>query len=241
MSSLFAALGTASSSLDVLQRAMGVVQNNVTNASTPGYVTQSLILNARPFDPSGNLWGGVQAGGTQSARDVFAEQSVWQANQQAGAASELASSLSSLQQQFDVSGKTGVPGALSGLYSAFSAWSTSPTDTTARQQVITAAQGVAQAFNQTASSIGQIQSQTDQQISSTVTQVNQLTKQIATMNAAIRSGSKNDGGLNAQLYNTLEQLSNLVPVNVHNESDGTVTVLLGGQLPLVIGKTANNL
>src|SRR6185437_1877893 len=103
MSSLFAALGTASSSLDVLQRAMGVVQNNVTNASTPGYVTQSLILNARPFDPSGNLWGGVQAGGTQSARDVFAEQSVWQANQQAGAASELASSLSLLQQQFDVS------------------------------------------------------------------------------------------------------------------------------------------
>jgi len=241
MSSLFAALGTASSSLDVLQRAMGVVQNNVTNASTPGYVTQSLILNARPFDPSGNLWGGVQAGGTQSARDVFAEQSVWQANQQAGAASELASSLSLLQQQFDVSGKTGVPGALSGLYSAFSAWSTSPSDTTARQQVITAAQAVAQAFNQTASSIGQIQSQTDQQISSTVTQVNQLTSQIATMNAAIRSGSKNDSGLNAQLYNTLEQLSNLVPVNVHNESDGTVTVLLGGQLPLVIGKTANNL
>ncbi len=241
MGSLFAALGTASGSLDVLQRAMGVVQNNVTNASTPGYVTQNLILNARPFDPAGNLWGGVQAGGVQSARDVFAEQAVWQANQQAGAASIQSSSLSLLQQQFDVSGKTGVPGALSALYSAFSAWSTSPTDTTARQQVITAAQGVAAAFNQTASGIGQIQSQADQQIANTVTQVNQLASQIATMNAAIRSGSKNDGGLDAQLYNTLEQLSNLAPVNVHNESDGTVTVLLGGQLPLVIGKTANSL
>lgn len=241
MSSLFAALGTAASSLDVMERAMGVVQNNVTNASTPGYVTQSLILNASPFDPTKNTWGGVMAGGVESSRDVFAEQAVWQANQQVGAASQQATSLSLLEQQFDVSGKSGIPAALSTLYSAFSAWSTSPTDGTSRQQVINAAQGVAQAFNQASSAVAQLQSQTIQQISTTAAQVNNLTSQIASMNADIRSGSKNDAGLDAQLYNSLEQLSGLVPINVRNESDGTVTVLMDGQVPLVIGKTSNAL
>jgi flagellar hook-associated protein FlgK len=57
---LFAALGTAANALDAMQQAMGVIQNNVTNASTPGYVNQTLILNASAFDPTHGLIGGVQ-------------------------------------------------------------------------------------------------------------------------------------------------------------------------------------
>jgi flagellar hook-associated protein 1 FlgK len=128
------------------------------------------------------------------------------------------------------------------LYSAFSAWSSNPTDATAEQQVLTAAQGVAQVFNQTASSIAGIRSQTDQSIEGTVTQVNQLTNQIASINSQIRSaGPGGDAGASAQLYSSLEQLSNLVPIQVQNESDGTVTVLMGGQAPLVIGGTQQSL
>ncbi len=237
MGTLFAALGTASNALDVLQKAIGVTQNNVSNATTPGYVTQTLNFSASPFAPTENLWGGVQAAGVQNSRDVYAEQAVWSANEQAGAATQESSSLSLLQGQFDVSGKTGIPSALSGLYSAFSAWNSNPTDATAQQQVLTAAQGVAQVFNQTASSIAGIRSQTDQSIESTVTQINQLTTQIASINSQIRGEGSSDAGASAQLYSSLEQLSNLVPIQVQNESDGTVTVLLGGQAPLVIGET----
>src|SRR5579875_2887280 len=138
MSSLFASLSTASSALDVLEQAMGVVQSNITNASTPGYVTQTLNLSADPFDASENLWGGVQSDGVQSSRNQFAEESVWNQSQLLGNATQQASSLSSLESLFDVSGQSGIPAALSNLYSAFSAWSTTPTDATAQQQVITA-------------------------------------------------------------------------------------------------------
>jgi flagellar hook-associated protein 1 len=237
--SLFAALGTASNALDVLEKAIGVTQNNVSNASTPGYVTQTLQLSASPFAPTENLWGGVETNGVQSSRDTYAEQAVWSANEQAGAATAESSSLSLLQNQFDVSGKTGIPSALSALYSAFSAWSANPTDTTRQQQVLTAAQGLAQSFNQTASSIAGIRSQTDQSIESTVTQVNQLAGQIAAINNQIRSAGPNGAG--AQLYSSLEQLSNLVPIQVQHESDGTVTVLMDGQVPLVIGGTQQSL
>ena len=121
MSSLFASLNTASNALDVIGQAIGVVQNNVSNASTPGYVTQTLNLTASLFDASGNLWGGVQASGVDNSRSIYAEQSVWSANQQAGQSSQEATSLNSLQSFFDVSGTSGVPSALSSLYSAFRA------------------------------------------------------------------------------------------------------------------------
>lgn len=239
MASLFTALGSASNSLDVLQQAIGVVQNNVTNATTPGYVTQTLQLAARSFDPSGNLWGGVEATGTQSARDVYAEQSVWSANQQSGYSSQQSASLNELQKIFDVTGQTGVPGALSTLYSAFSAWSASPSNAAAQQGVLTAAQGLASAFTQTFSQAQQISSDTDKQITSSVAQLNQDTAQIATINGKIRTGGGNDAGLQAQLYTTLQDISGLAPVTVNFESDGTATVLLGGQSPLVQGTTQN--
>ncbi len=239
MASLFTALRTAGNSLDVLEQAIGVVQNNVTNATTPGYVTQSLRLSAQPFDPSGNLWGGVTSTGVQSSRDVYAEQSVWSANQQSGYSSQQSASLNQLQQIFDVTGQSGVPGALSNLYSVFSAWSTNPSNATAQQSVITAAQGLSAAFSQTFNQAQQISSDTDKQLTSSVNQLNQDTAQIATINQEIRTSAGSDAGLQSQLYNALQDISGLAPVTVNIESDGTATVLLGGQSPLVQGATQN--
>jgi hypothetical protein len=84
MASLFSSLGIAGGSLDVLQQAIGVIQNNVTNATTPGYVTQTQELASLAFNPSQSEYGGVEATGVQSARDSYAEQSVWSASQQSG-------------------------------------------------------------------------------------------------------------------------------------------------------------
>ncbi len=241
MANLFGALGTVSDAMNVLEQAMGVVQNNVSNASTPGYVTQTLSLNAASFDPSQNLMGGVSAGNVTSARNNFAEASVWAANQQVGSATQQSASLQSLQSLFDVSGSSGIPATLSTLYSAFSAWSTNPSSSTAQQQVITAAQGVAQAFNTTSSGITAVRSQAQQQTQSTVTQINQLGAQIASINGEIRDGGQNDAGLQAQLYNNLEQLSNLTAITAQTASDGTVSVLMNGQVPLVMGQTQTTL
>lgn len=241
MSSLFASLSTASSALDLMEQAMGVVQGNITNASTPGYVTQTLNIGADPFDPSENLWGGVQSEGVQSSRNQFAEESVWNQSQLLGNTTQQASSLSSLESLFDVSGQSGIPAALSNLYSAFSAWSTTPADATDQQQVINAAQGIAQEFNSVAAGIAQLSTQTDQQLASTVDQINQLAGQIAVINGQIRNGGQNDAGLQANLYNALEQLSSLTNISVMNEGDGTVTVLMDGQTPLVLGTTQTQL
>lgn len=234
MSTLFASLNTASGALQVLEQAIGVVQNNVSNSSTAGYVTQTQNMTAA-------VTGGVQASGVDSSRNVYAEQSVWSANEQAGESTQLASSLNSLQSYFDVSGTSGVPAALSGLYSAFSSWSNDPTSATSQQQVITAATTFAQSLNETATNVDQLQSQTDAQLSSTVSQINDLTSQIASINSEIQKGGRQSAGVQTQLYNALEQLSNLAPITVSTASDGTATVLLGGQAPLVSGTKSHAL
>jgi len=238
---LFTSLNLAANSLEVIQQSIGVIQNNVTNASTPGYVQQNPTMLAAAFNPAADLAGGVRFGPVQSTRNQFAETAVRNQNALLGTATSAASNLNSLQQDFSVSGTSGIPAALSGLFSAFSSWATSPSDPTAQQGVITAAQQVAQEFNNTAGAVAQVASSTSQQIQNTVTQINALTAQIQQVNVQLRSGDTGDAGLDAQLNNDLESLSNLVGIDVHYQSDGTVNVLLGGQTPLVMGTTQNQL
>src|SRR5579875_1528752 len=226
--------------MGVFEQEMAITQNNVRNASTPGYVTQTLNVNASPFQLTEGLMGGVSAGNVQSSRNIYAEEAVWSQNELLGTATQQSASLDTLQQTFDVSGTSGIPGALSGLYSAFSAWSTTPTDPTAQQQVLSAAQQVAQAFNQASTAINQQESQTDTQIGSTVSQINQLSSQIAGLNQQIQNGDRNDAGTDAQLYNDLEQLSNLTTISVQTQTDGSVTVLMGGQTPLCRARPLTN-
>ena len=80
MASLSSSLVTASSAMDAMQEAMAVIQNNVVNASTPGYVTQTLTLNSQSFDPTENIFGGVEAGAVVSSRNQAAEENVWSHN-----------------------------------------------------------------------------------------------------------------------------------------------------------------
>jgi flagellar hook-associated protein 1 FlgK len=237
MSSIFAAIGTAGNALDVLEQAMATIQNNVTNATTPGYVTQTLQINSAMFDPTQNSWGGILAGNVQSARNLFAENTVWSANEQVGSATQQSTMLQGLQQNFDVTGNSGIPGALSGLYSAFSSWSANPTSGSTQQQVINAAQNVAKAINTTAANTATVRTQAQQNTQNAVAQINQLSSQIAALNGQIRNGHSSDAGLQAQLYTNLETLSNLVDISVQAQNDGTANVLMGGQVSLVEGST----
>ena len=75
--SLFAALQSSATALNAFDKAINVVQTNVTNASTPSYVTQRV-------DMATTLTGGVMASPVQDSRSNFAERYVWSQSQQLG-------------------------------------------------------------------------------------------------------------------------------------------------------------
>src|SRR6478609_1093309 len=128
MSNLLNSLLSSASALGAYDQVLQVTQNNVANASTPGFVKHRQTLLAMPFDPATGLTGGVRAGEVQSARGAYADQSVRHQLELLGEAEQQVESLTSLQSVFDISGGSGIPRALNGLYQSLSAWAQSPND-----------------------------------------------------------------------------------------------------------------
>uniref|UniRef100_Q01QL6 Flagellar hook-associated protein 1 n=1 Tax=Solibacter usitatus (strain Ellin6076) TaxID=234267 RepID=Q01QL6_SOLUE len=235
MSNLLASLVSSANTLQAYGRVLEATQNNVSNASTPGYAKQSIELYALPFDPQGGATGGVRAGTLQSARNEYAEQAVRNQTTGLGYQQQLADSLTVLQTNFDITGNQGIPQALNSLLQSFSAWGASPDDPSARQTVLQRADALAQAFNQTANSVSSVSRDTERQVGDTVGQINQLVGQLKGYNQLALQGNKNDAGLSARVHSALEQLSSLADVQAVFIDDGSVSLTIGGQTPLLIG------
>jgi len=238
MATITSSLMSASGALDAFTEALSVVENNVANASTPDYASQSEDFVPLELNPSQGLPGGVKAGQLISSRDEYAEQAVQQQTTLLGQAQQDVNSLTSIQSLFDISGNSGIPAALNNLFSAFSAWGQTPDSSVAQQNVIQQATAVANAFQQTATGLETAAYDTRQQLQATVDQVNQFASQMAGFNQQIMNGNRADPALDAEVHSTLDQLSNDGSISATQQSDGTWTVLLNGQTPLVMESQA---
>ncbi|HYL76995.1 MAG TPA: flagellar hook-associated protein FlgK [Bryobacteraceae bacterium] len=235
MGNLLASLLNTSNALRVYSQALTVSQNNVVNASTPGYAKQTQGLEAMPFDVTVGLPGGVMAGPVLSARDGFAEKSVREQQTALDLYQQKTTDLTPLETYFDLSGTSGIGPDISGLFQRFSQLSVSPNDAVARQGVIDQANTVAQSFRNTAMGLAGQGTSLDQESRSTIDSINRLAGIIAEVNAHNRvdpSGSV-DAGVDAQLNSALEEMSQLVNFTALQQPDGTIAVYLGGQSPLV--------
>jgi flagellar hook-associated protein 1 FlgK len=232
--SILSTLRNTINTFDALSRAVDVTQNNIANASSPGYVRQSLQFTARPFE-LGSLPGGVSAGSLQSSRQEYAERNVRQQIERNGDLTQTRELLDSLELVFDVTGKTGVTASMSGLFASFSAWSIKPNDMGARQSVISSLEQAAQTFNTAAAAITRETVAVENITRSTVSEINRLVGVVRDLNVSRRGLASPDPGMEARLYSTLEELSGLVNYTANVEEDGSVSLSLGGQYPLLVG------
>ena len=238
MANLISTLMTTGGSLNAFTQALNVVQNNVANASTPGYASQTQSLEAMKFDPVDGFTGGVVAGQIVTSRNEYVEKTVQQQTSLLGQAQQDVNGLTDIESQFDITGNSGITAAFNSLFNAFSAWAQTPTSAVEQQSVIQQATNVAQAFQQAASGLTAVFRNVDGQMQATVANVNHIATQLAGFNQQIMQGDRNDAGLDAQIHSTLEQLSSYGSVTASQLSDGTWTVLLNGQTPLVLADRA---
>ena len=89
MASILTSLLNSANAIDVMDRQLAVLQNNVSNASTPGYARQTQSLQAMPMELDSGLLGGVTAGPVLSARSEYAEETVRRQNSLFGSAEPL--------------------------------------------------------------------------------------------------------------------------------------------------------
>jgi flagellar hook-associated protein 1 FlgK len=238
MASLLSSLQTSSAALAVFTRALSVDQTNVANASTPGYAAQT--ANISPIDVSGNGGSGDFVS-VSSNSSTLADASVQAASSQASDSQTQAQQLSPINQLFDITGSSGILAAFQQFSTAFSSLAVTPNDPTLQANALSAAGNVASAFQTVASGLDTQQSQIDSSIQSTTAQINTLAGQIRQLNVKAASESQIDPSTDASLRSDLDQLSSLVDITVNKSANGTVSVLAGGEVPLVIGDQAYTL
>ena len=119
MSSLSTTLFNAANAMQVYERAFNVIENNITNANTPGYVTQDQSLVAQPFNPAEGISGGVTAGPMISARSQYLEQAVRNQQEALGSSQQTAADLGQLQPQFNTTGASGCRARSAAFSTAF--------------------------------------------------------------------------------------------------------------------------
>ncbi|MEZ5400948.1 MAG: flagellar hook-associated protein FlgK [Bryobacteraceae bacterium] len=237
MGNLLSSLVTVADSMRTVQKAIDVSSNNVTNANTPGFVRQDLSLVAKRFELDHALPGGVGDQGLISSRRAFLELGVYEQAGREGRYAQLTSNLERLEPLLDVTAQGGVSGALDNLFAAFSQWSVNPNDQPSRQRVIDRAADLGNAFRFLSGSITASVSDAAAETGALVGQVNRLGQRILEYNVEVRQDRRKleDPGLDAQVHAALEELSGLVDFDLIRSEDGSFTVQLGGQTPLVIG------
>ncbi len=236
MGGLFNSLQNSSTALDVISRALGVEQSNIANASTPGYAAQR--ANILPIDTSGTTENGGDFIELSSTGDSRTDAQVQAANSEASYSQTQTAQLSSINSLFDITGASGILAAFQQFSTAFSNLSASPNDPTLGAAALSAAGNVASAFQSTANSLDSQRDQVDLSIASTVSQINDLAGQIRQLNVQAAAGGADNPVVEAGFRQALDQLSSLVDIRASKAPNGTVSVLVGGDLPLVVGDQA---
>jgi len=239
MSSLNASLAIALSGLSADEGALTATTNNVANVNTPGYSREVPVLVASDpvIDDPLTLGTGVTLQSIQSIRDPILESQIQQETQTQG---QLNSQVSALEQaQTSFTSTTGDIGtAISNFFDSLNQLSTSPSDLSLRQGVLTAAGNVASAFNTAANQLTSQRTSLDQNVVQTVGQINQLTTQIAQLNgqiASLQNVGQSAGTFEDQRTQLIDQLSSLVDVSVI-PTDNTLTLTTSNGTALVAGQ-----
>ncbi len=235
--SLFATLRSVSGTLNAYERGLTISQNNVANASTPGYSRQVQSLQALPFDLRQGRAGGVESGQILNSRSSFAERNVWREQHLNAQYGTRRDHLSALEPVFTIAEGAGVPDALNGFFEAFSQLTVSPNNTVLRETALERSRAVAQRFGEAAAGLAEAARNTGSEITDSARQINALASRITEINIARRNNyeARNEPGSDAALHDSLEQLAQISDFTALEHPDGTISVHLGGQSLLVAG------
>ncbi len=241
---LFGIMSIAEQSLAAQQEGLQVTANNIANVNTAGYTRRVADLAEQaPF--SANIGaaggGGVTLQQVQAIRDNVLEIRLNQETSNQNRLTSLQQQLGPVESLFNAQTGAGLSTAVDNFFSALQQLSTNPTNGAQRQSVITAAQTMAQTFNQVANGISQQIQGANQYIVQDLSQVNNLTTQIAKLNgqiASLQDVSGNTAALVDQRTGLVRKLSQLMDFNISDGGNNQVTLTTSGGQELVSGMQA---
>jgi flagellar hook-associated protein 1 FlgK len=237
-------LNIGMSGLAASQSSLSVTGNNIANVDTAGYSRQQTVQSTKASQQFGNVFIGT---GTTLADVRRVYNSYLDA--QLRTATSLNSEASAYQAQatpLDATlsdTNTGLTGVLQKFFTSMQGVSSSATDDTSRQSVLTGAQALSNRFNTIAKQLNDQNTTLNGSLSDMATKVNKLATSIASLNQKIGEVSTSGGQPNDLLdtrNEAVRQLSELVGAQVV-ERGTSYDIYVGSGQPLVIGNTTNTL
>jgi flagellar hook-associated protein 1 FlgK len=218
--------------------------NNIANVDTAGYSRQQSVQSTKGSIQYGNVFIGT---GTTLAdvRRVY--------NSYLDSQLRTATSLDSEATSYNAQAtpldatlsdtNTGLTGVLQKFFTSMQGVSTSATDDTSRQSVLTGAQALSARFNSIAKQLSDQNTNLNGSLGDMADQVNKLSNTIATLNQKISelsTGSSQPNDLLDSRNEAVRQLSELVGTQVV-ERGNSYDIYIGSGQPLVVGNTTNTL
>ena len=224
---------------------MQTTGHNIANAQTPGYSRQTVQLATSGGQSTGaGFFGkGVDVVTVQRASDAFLNTQAQVASSMAAMDDARSSNLQQLETVFPP-GDNGMGAAVGGFMNAFVDLANSPSDSSARQVILSDAAEVADRFATAGAQLDRLQSGVTSDLRNSVAQVNQMATQVAKLNgdiAALRGSSQTPNDLLDQRDQLVKQMGNLIKVSTITSSDGTMGVFIAGGQRLVLGAEAQQL
>lgn len=236
--SLDAALAIAGSGLSAINQQLGLISQNVANASTPGYAVE--VAPQTSVSASGDPMGVVVGVAQRQVNDAL-DASL---SAQGGVVAGLQVTTSALSAVDTAQGTVGQGNDLaslqSDLQSAFSTLASDPSNQTSQSQVVSAAQTLASGINTLSDAYGsERQSAQDSlvteigQLNSELTTIGNLSNQIITTKAAGASTAD----LESQRDLATQQVSQLLDVKFIPQSNGDMLAFTPGGLSIPLHGT----
>ena len=223
--------------------ALQTVSNNIANANTAGYSRQE----AQFADATGQFTGSGFFGKGVSVTTVARAYNAYLTSQAVGTSSTAAADaarldkLTQLESVFPL-GDTGLGATVGSFLNSFVDLSNAPSDSSARQVVLSQAQALASQFAAAGDQLSALQSGVTQDIKAQVGTLNSLAKQVAQLNqqiAALKGAGQPPNQLLDQRDQLVSKIAGIVNVTTIQADDGSLGVFIGGGQSLVLGANAN--
>ncbi len=242
MAGLVTALNAARTSLEVNQKSIEVVGNNISNVNTEGYSRQSTTLTPYPSMNFGDFFigQGVKVTDVQRDHDVFVTNQLQNKSVDFGLYNGQSRPLTELERVFNVT-EENIATEVDRFFDSWQELSASPSDLVLRDIVIQRGGLLSTKLNNTVNDLSTIQENINDSIISKVDDVNSKVSEIADLNdrifnIEIRGQSANSA--RDRRDQLAKELAGSVGAQSYEDSKGMLAVQLPGGLPLVQGNQA---
>ena len=225
--------------------ALQVIGNNIANVNTAGYSRQTVQTQSAGYQVLGGLYfgKGVELSNITRSHSAYLTREAQMASSVSAADSERYTRMSQLESLFPI-GEEGLGAAANAMLNAWNDVASSPSDLSARVVAISRADDLAARMRDTATQLDTMAHSGRLQARTSVENINRLASDIAKLNQLVIENQGNQGQPNDLLDQrdaALAELSQYVQISTVAADDGSVSVFVGGNQPLVLGQSANQL